>query len=108
MAAWTNWKAFPDPKHGAPVAAPAGPGVFEVRRISTGDLVAFDHSANVARALGSLAAAGSRPRLFARHRIDAGDLEYRVWPAATSMDAKSIAARLNSQRRVFWEQALQI
>ena len=108
MFAWTNWKPFPDPRSGASIEAPIGPGVFEVRRISSGDVVAFDHAANVARALASIAAAGPRTRLFARQRTDAGDLEYRTRAAATRVDAKSIAARLNNQRRTYWRQALQI
>jgi hypothetical protein len=105
MFAWTNWKPFPDPRNGAPIEAPIGPGVFEVRRISNGETVVFDHTANVARALLTIAEAGSRPRLFGRRRPDPGDLEYRTCAAATSMDAKSIASRLTSQRRLFWRQA---
>ena len=108
MFAWTNWKPFPDPASGAPIEAPIGPGVFEVRRISSGDVVAFDHASNVARALASIAAASPRMRLFARRRSDADDLEYRTRAAATRVDARSIAARLNSQRKSYWRQALQI
>jgi hypothetical protein len=107
MFAWTDWKPFPDPGSGAPIEAPNGPGVFEVRRISTGDFVAFDHSANVARALASLAA--PRPRLFGRRRHpDTDDLEYRTCAAVTSMDAKSIAAHMDGRRRLYWRQALPI
>jgi hypothetical protein len=106
MFAWTTWKPFPDPHGGATIDAPVGPGVFEVRRIANGEVVAFDHSANVARALASIATPKPRFGLFARRR-QAGDLEYRICAAATAMDAKSIAACLNSRRRLFWRQALQ-
>ena len=109
MIAWTTWKPFPEPSTGAPIEAPVGPGVFEVRRVLNGEVVAFDHTANVARALASLSAASPRPRLFAsRRRSEADDLEYRICAAPTNMDAKAIAARLNSQRRLFWRQALQV
>jgi hypothetical protein len=106
MFSWTSWKPFPDPRSGAPIEAPIGPGLFEVRRISNGDLVAFDHAANVARALASITAVGWRRRLLARPRGDADGLEYRTCAAATSVDAKAIAARLNTQRRLYWLQAL--
>ena len=108
MIAWTTWKPFPNPSTGAPIEAPVGPVVFEVRRISTGDTVAFDHAASVARTLASMAIARPRLRLFSRRRSDAEDLEYRTCAAATSMDAKAIAARLSTQRRLFWRHALQI
>jgi hypothetical protein len=108
MFAWTSWKPFPDPRSGAPIEAPIGPGVYEVRRISTGETVAFDHSGNVARSLLSIAMPASRLWLFARPRADAGDLEYRTCAASTSMDAKSIAARMTTQRRLFWRQAVPI
>lgn len=108
MIAWTTWKPFPDPRTGGPIEAPVGPGVFEVRRISTGDTVAFAHAASVARTLASMAVAKPRLRLFSRRRNDADDLEYRTCAAATSMDAKAIAARLSTQRRLFWRQALPI
>ena len=108
MFAWTNWKPFPDPKNGVSIEAPVGPGVFEVRRISSGDVVFFDHAANVASALASIATPSPRARLFKRRRPDAADLEYRTRAAASAIDAKSIASRMNSQRRLFWRQALPI
>ena len=108
MFAWTIWKPFPDPRHGPPIEAPGGPGVFEVRRISTGDVVVFDHAANVADALASLASYGPRPGLLGGRRPAPADLEYRTCAAATHVDAKLIATRLNSQRRVFLRQVLRI
>jgi hypothetical protein len=108
MFAWTNWKPFPDPRSGAPIEAPIGPGVYEVRRISNGETVAFDHSANVARSLLAVAAPAPRLWLFERPRADASDLEYRTCAASTSMDAKSIAARMAGQRRLYWRQTAPI
>jgi hypothetical protein len=108
MFAWTSWKPAADSHSELSIEAPAGPGVFEVRRISTGETVAFDHTANVPRALLSILAAASRRRLFTRRSRDVGDLEYRTCAAATAMDAKAIAARLHSQRRLFWRHAIPV
>jgi hypothetical protein len=105
MIPWTNWKPFPDPRSGAPIEAPIGPGVLEVRCISTGETMVFRQADNVALAIMEIAAARSRPRLFGRRRPDATDLEYRTCAAANSMDAKSIVAHMTSQRRLFWRQA---
>jgi hypothetical protein len=106
--AWTSWKPFPDPRSGAPIEAPIGPGVYEVRRISNGETVAFDHAPNVARALLAIAVPSSRLWSFERPRADAGDLEYRTCTASTSMGAKAIAARMSGQRRLYWRQAVPI
>src|SRR5436189_6166965 len=34
---WTTWKRFPLIERGEPIEAPIGHGVYEVRRISSGD-----------------------------------------------------------------------
>ena len=51
---WSNWKKFPNVERGEHIEAPIGPGIFEVRNMSTGDLAAFDASGNVANALSAL------------------------------------------------------
>ncbi len=51
---WSNWKKFPNAERGEHVEAPIGPGIYEVRNMSTGDLAAFDASGNVANALSAL------------------------------------------------------
>jgi hypothetical protein len=107
MVAWSNWKPFPDPRHGPPIEAPGGPGVYEVRRISTGDVVVFDDADNVAATLAVLASAGSRS-LVARLQVSPGDLEYRACAAASRTHARSLVAHLNTQRRVALRQVLQM
>lgn len=102
---WTIFKPFPDAQRGENIEAPIGPGVYEVRRISTGDVVAFDHTPNVASALSALNRPTPRTWLFGRHRSDPRDLEYRTCAAATASDAKVIAASLRGQREVFWRRA---
>jgi hypothetical protein len=102
---WTAWRTFPDPHSGIALAAPAGPGVFEVRHIATGQQVAFAVSADVAASLATLIqppASGLRS-IFARRRITHRpiDLEYRVCPTASMKDARSEEERLNGLRRAY-------
>ena len=103
--AWTDWRTFPDVYSGLTLDAPAGPGVFEVRHIATGEQVAFAVSANVAASLETLIqppASGLRS-IFARKRIVHRpiDLEYRVCATASVKDARSEEDRLNNLRRAY-------
>lgn len=103
--AWTSWRTFSDPQSGLPLDAPAGPGVFEVRHIATGEQVAFAVSSNVAGSLATLIqpqASGLRS-IFARRRIvhRPVDLEYRVCATASVKDARSEEDRLNGLRRAY-------
>ena len=72
---WSGWKRFPDALTGGVVEAPIGPGVYEVRHASSGELIAFGHSANVANAISELRVQQPNPfaRLFGRRVI----LNYR-------------------------------
>jgi hypothetical protein len=103
--AWTSWRTFADPASGLPLEAPAGPGVFEVRHIATGEQIAFAVSANVAGSLATLIqpqASGLRS-IFARRRIvhRAVDLEYRVCATASVKEARAEEDRLNGLRRAY-------
>jgi hypothetical protein len=108
-SSWGEWKSFPNPDLGEYVEAPIGPGVYEVRRILTGELVAFDHAANVAQALASLLPnAAVSPWSYwlerlgqAAPRYPASDLEYRTCPAKTANEARTIADRMNGRREVY-------
>lgn len=103
--AWTDWRTFPDVHSGLRLDAPAGPGVFEVRHVATGEQVAFAVSANVAASLATLIqpqASGLRS-IFARKRIlhRPVDLEYRVCATASVKEARSEEDRLNGLRRAY-------
>jgi len=105
IVAWTPWKTFPDPHSGCSLTAPAGPGVFEVRHIATGEQVAFAVSANVAGSLATLIqpqASGLRS-IFARRRIvyRPADLEYRFCATASIKEARAEEDRLNGLRRAY-------
>lgn len=101
---WTNWKRFPDPQLGGSIEAPIGPGVYEVRRMSTGQLAAFGPATNVAQAMAALKL-HARPRSWlsiVRSTEPAEDYEYRIRPTATTAQAKTVANSLRGRRNVFW------
>jgi hypothetical protein len=106
---WSSWKPFPDAGRGEHIEAPIGPGVYEVRRLHSGELVAFGHAASVAQVLASVPAR-SRGRswgaLFGRGAAAADPLEYRVCGVDTKAAAKSFAAGLRSRRHVYWSSRL--
>jgi hypothetical protein len=107
VGVWTQWRQFPDARQSGVVEAPIGPGVYEVRAVSTGRLVAFGHSRTVARDLARLQPNASPLPVWLRrwttnvvsHSPD--DLEYRTCPADTIGDARSLARGLRGRRDVF-------
>ena len=110
IASWTTWKKFPNAQRGAQVDAPIGPGIYEVRDMSTGDLVAFDASPNVADALSALlrkAPSRSWKTLFDTGNASwhSDDLEYRICAAASVGEAKMMAQCLLGRRQVYWRRS---
>ena len=104
---WSGWKKFPNAERGEHVEAPIGPGIYEVRNMSTGDLTAFDVSGNVANALaGLLRKPPSRPwaKLFSANRAPWPDYhwEYRTCAASSMSEAKIMAQALHGRRQVYW------
>lgn len=105
---WTSWKKFPNAERGEHVEAPIGPGIYEVRNVSTGGLAAFDASSNVAYALSALLRKPSSrwTKLFGGgSNWEGHDLEYRTCAAASFAEAKTMAQRLLSRREVYWRRS---
>ena len=107
---WSSWKRFPNAERGEHVEAPIGPGIYEVRKISNGDLVAFDASANVAHALSALIGKSSSfswSRLFGggRNAWKDTDLEYRTCAASSVNEARVMAQTLLGRRQVYWRRS---
>jgi hypothetical protein len=102
MLNWTAWKRFPDPQRGESIEAPIGPGVYEVRDIASGDLIAFDHTDSVARALASLRKPPPRTWLFRRRHANGIELEYRTCAATSHSDAKVMVEQLRRQLQAYW------
>jgi hypothetical protein len=107
IGSWTGWKQLPNALRGGHIEAPIGPGVYEVRHASSGDLAAFDASANVAYALTSLLRkppSRSWKKLFGGENPSwlGHELEYRTCATANVRDAKMMAQCLLGRRQVFW------
>jgi len=104
---WSNWKRFPNAQRGEHVEAPIGPGLYEVRKVSNGDLFAFDAAGNVAHALTALSGKSSSfslARLFGggRNVGQHTELEYRTCPAASVSEARVMAQALLGRRQAYW------
>lgn len=107
VKSWSSWKSFPNAQSGGHIEAPIGPGVYEVRHTTSGHLIAFGHSANVANAISDLRVDGggsSWARLFRRHTATprVNELEYRTCAAASRAEAKTAAHRLMGLRQSYW------
>jgi hypothetical protein len=102
---WVAWKPFPNSQNGGHLDAPIGPGVYEVRHMGTGELVAFGDSRKVAHDLSKLLQpAAPWTRLLGRKGFDhqATDLEYRTCAATTAHEARNVADQLRGRREAFW------
>jgi hypothetical protein len=106
VSGWTTWKRFPLAGRGEPIEAPIGPGVYEVRRMSSGDLIAFGHAKNLAQTLATI---GPQPHrslwraLFTRRStVRPGDIEYRTCATASAAEARMMAQRLLDRRDIYW------
>lgn len=103
---WTQWKPFPDPLHGEYIAAPLGPGVYEVCDASTREQVAFGCTYNVAEALAAVLKPGRvKKRSFfrrVRERYRTSELEYRTWATGSLSDARVVVDQILGQREAVW------
>ncbi len=113
MQTWGGWKRFPDVKSGDVVEAPAGPGVYEVRHMMTGRVMAFGHSGDVAHTIAGLKFDGGggpivnffrKPPLVSR----ISDLEYRTCAAGSRAEAKIAAKRLLGLRQNAWRRRMDL
>lgn len=104
ISPWTTWKRLPDPNSGGSIEAPIGPGLYEVRRMSNGELAAFGPAANVAQAMAALRlhARSTSWLSLARRREPSEDYEYRTRATATKAEAKTVADSLRGRRNVYW------
>ena len=104
VSPWTNWKRLPDPTLGESIEAPVGPGLYEVRRTSNGELAAFAPAANVAQAMAALRLHAQPVSWLSivRSRQPRDDYEYRTRATATKGEAKTVADSLRGRRNVYW------
>lgn len=103
IATWSEWKRYPKAARGERLDAPVGPGIYEVRLVSSGALFSFAAVDNLAEAL-SLLSSGrkSLASWFGRRDpLSLPDLEYRTFSTATRAQAKIAAERVIGRREAY-------
>jgi len=101
MKAWSGWAPFPDPRKMEYIHAPFGPGVYELRRVDTKQLVLRGQGGNCAYRMTSLLprpfGQGTRNNSSKRDYVYANlsQIEYRSCPCGTKDEAKKLEAHLN-------------
>jgi hypothetical protein len=102
MTSWSDWALFPDPRQRKYLNAPFGPGVYELRRADTKELVLRGMGRNCAyrmvsllpEPLGQGTRRNSKKRAYVLEHL--GHIEYRTYPCATESEAKAIEDQLHN------------
>ncbi len=95
---WTNWKPFPSAQRSWRVETTIGPGVYEVRRSTNGELVVFGHAASIAQALARVAWRSRLSGWLSLRPVNLAELEYRVCTTGSLDQAKTRAEHLRGRR----------
>ncbi len=105
MPDWSEWQRFPDFTTEGYPDAPVGPGVYELRNRSTGDLILVGESKTLAKRMKSLlpkshGGKGTRKNAAKREYVaeHLTDVEYRTCGRATKADAKKLQDQLLATR----------
>lgn len=102
ISCWSDWKTYPDAARGDSIEAPIGPGLYEVRHVSSGAVFAFGATDNVALDLARLS---QRKRGFfwlpRRTEESLPTLEYRTCATSTKAQARAAANHMLGRREAF-------
>lgn len=101
---WSRFRPFPDPRKGGILHAPLGPGVYDLRRISTQKLVLFGIGSRCAHRMTSLLPQpigtgtrnNSRKRKYLLRHLK--DIEYRTRPCKTREEAADVERDIKRTR----------
>ncbi len=103
---WSDWKPFPSANRAGAFDAPAGPGLYEVCHVATGEQVAFGSANDVAAALAGVLEPAGRSwswfRRSGRPRHNPYELEYRTSAAGSIASARVAASQLLAHREAMW------
>jgi hypothetical protein len=102
---WSEWKTFPAQRRGEHLDAPVGPGLYELRHRSTGEVLGFGQAANVAAALTRHFTPSLWERMIGRNAPDVRYVEYRTMSARDKQHARAQAASIAWRREAFWGHA---
>ena len=101
MADWSAWRQFPDFRADGYPEASDGPGVYELRRRSTGERILIGESKTLAKRMKSLlpkshGGRGTRNNWRKREYVaeHLPDVEYRTRDCATKAEARELERRL--------------
>jgi hypothetical protein len=93
-ANWSDWKPFPDPRERGILVAPFGPGCYDLKQRSSGELLIFGSAGNVAARMTSLlpshcGGSGHRNNNTKREYVceHLADIEYRTTACTTREEA---------------------
>ena len=94
LNSWSIWRPFPDPRTRSELTAPIGPGCYELRRRSSGQLILHGAAAHTARRITSLlphpygigSGDNSKRLKYVLDHID--DVEYRTVAFSSSREAQ--------------------
>ena len=107
MTKWTRWHPFPDPAAGGYLHAPFGPGVYELRRRASGELILYGKSKNVARRMSSILprplGAGTRNNSAKRECVaeHLADIDYRTKACADEATATAEERKLRANKGAY-------
>ena len=96
---WSEWRLFPDPRTGDVLTAPIGPGCYELKLRSNGELILFGMAGNVATRISSLLpkpfGCGTRNNSAKRDFVfeALGDIEYRTVATISRFEAIELEGR---------------
>lgn len=101
---WFDWRRFPDPRKKGILVAPFGPGVYELRHRSTGQLILYGSGGNCASQMSSLLpkplGCGHRSNSGKRQHVltNLSEVDYRTVACENVAEAKRIEAALRTRR----------
>lgn len=101
---WSDWSAFPHPEKQGVLHAPFGPGVYDLRRISTKEPILFGIGKRCANRMCSLVPKpwgcgvrnNSAKREYVEENID--DIEYRTMACDSREQAAAVEREIKRDR----------
>ena len=103
MSDWSDWRPFPDPRAEGYLVAPLGPGVYELRNSTTGEMVLFGKGKHCAHRMSSILPDGAGTRNNEKKRAYVLEhlqvIEYRTQAFASEVEAILFESTMKLQGR---------